>query len=63
MRSDLEANSGKPPVLKRAMAGLVVVAVVALAIHAVIGLVVTVFWIVLALAAVVGVLWAVKTLL
>jgi hypothetical protein len=45
------------------MAGLVVVAVVALAIHAVIGLVVTVFWIVLALAAVVGVLWAVKTLL
>jgi hypothetical protein len=41
----------------------VVIAVAALAIHIVIGLVVTVFWIVLAVAAVVAVLWALNTLL
>ena len=63
MRSDIETQSPKPPVLRRVTAGLVVVAVAALAIHAVIGLVVTVFWIALALAAVVAVLWAVNTLL
>lgn len=62
-RTDIEASRSKPPVLKRAVAGLVVIAVAALAIHAVIGLVVTVFWIALALAAVVAVLWAVNTLL
>lgn len=62
-RTDIEASRSKPPVLKRAVAGLVVIAVAALAIHAVIGLVMTVFWIALALAAIVAVLWAVNTLL
>jgi hypothetical protein len=63
MRSDIEASRSRPPILKRAGAGLVLVAIAALAIHVVIGLVVTVFWIAVALAAVVGVLWAVNTLL
>jgi hypothetical protein len=63
MRTDIEGSRSRPPVLKRAVAGLVVIAVAALAIHVVIGLVVTVFWIALAVAAVVGVLWAVNTLL
>ena len=49
--------------LRRAVAGLVILAVAALAIHAVIGLVLVVFWVVVALAAVVGVLWALNTLL
>jgi hypothetical protein len=63
MRTDIEESRSKPPVLKRAVAGLVVVAIAALAIHIVIGLVVTVFWIVAAVAAVVAVLWALNTLL
>jgi hypothetical protein len=63
MRTDIEGSRSRPPVLKRAAAGLVVIAIAALAIHVVIGVVVTVFWIALALAAVVGVLWALNTLL
>ncbi|MGI9185275.1 MAG: hypothetical protein ACR2GZ_09990 [Solirubrobacteraceae bacterium] len=63
MHTDVEASRSKPPILKRAVAGLVVIAVVALAIHVVIGLVVTVFWIAVVLAAVVAVLWALNTLL
>jgi hypothetical protein len=63
MRTDIEESRSKPPILKRAVAGLVVVAIAALAIHVVIGLVVTVFWIVAAVAAVVAVLWALNTLL
>lgn len=41
---------------------MVLVAVAALAIHIVIGLVVTVFWIALVVAAVMAVAWALKTL-
>jgi hypothetical protein len=63
MRTDIEGSRSRPPVLKRAVAGLVVIAIAALAIHVVIGLVVTVFWIALAVVAVVGVLWALNTLL
>jgi uncharacterized membrane protein YccC len=63
MRNDIEASRSRPPILKRAVAGLVVVVIAALAIHVVIGLVVTVFWIALAVTAVVAVLWALNTLL
>jgi hypothetical protein len=62
MSNELEARPARPPVLRRVVAGLVLVAVAALAIHIVIGLVVTVFWIALVAAAVVAVLWALKTL-
>jgi hypothetical protein len=41
---------------------LVLVAAVALAIHFVIGLIVTVFWIAVILAAAAAVLWALKTI-
>jgi hypothetical protein len=61
MRSDLEQTRSRPPVLRRAVAGLVLVAAAALAIHFVIGLIVTVFWIAVVLAVAVGVLWALKT--
>jgi hypothetical protein len=63
MKSELEASRSHPPILKRAAAGLILVAVAALAIHFVIGLVVAVFWIAVVVAAIVGVLWAVNTLL
>lgn len=63
MKSEVEATRSRPPILKRAAAGLILVAIAALAIHFIIGLVVAVFWIVVVVAAVVGVLWAVNTLL
>lgn len=44
------------------MAGVVLIAVVALAIHVVIGLVMAVFWVAVVVAAIVAVLWALKTL-
>lgn len=63
MRSDIEATRSRPPVLKRAAAGLVLIAVAALVIKFVIGLVLAVFWIAVALIAVAAVLWALNTLL
>jgi hypothetical protein len=62
MRNELEAQRTRPPVLRRAVAGLVLVAAAALAVHIVIGVVVTVFWIVAVLAVAVAVLWALKTI-
>jgi hypothetical protein len=63
MRSDLEATQpSRPPVLRRAFAGLVLIVVAALAVKVVIGLVMSVFWIVIGLAAVIAVLWALKTI-
>jgi hypothetical protein len=61
VRNELEANRARPPILKRAVAGLVLVAVAALAIHLVIGLVMAVFWIAVVVAAIAGVLWALNT--
>jgi hypothetical protein len=62
MQTEIEGHRARPPVLKRALAGLVLIAVAALAIHLVIGLVMAVFWVVVVAAAVVAVLWALKTL-
>jgi hypothetical protein len=62
MRGELESQPSRPPVLKRVGAGLVLIAVAALAIHFIVGLVVTIFWFALVLAAIVAVLWALKTL-
>jgi hypothetical protein len=62
MANELQTQPSRPPVLRRVAAGLVLVAVAALAIHLVVGLVMAVFWFVVVLAAVVAVLWALKTL-
>jgi hypothetical protein len=62
MRNDLQASPERTPIVKRAAAGLVIIAVAALAIHFVIGLIMTVFWIVVAIAAVVAVIWALRTI-
>ncbi|MHB8658196.1 MAG: hypothetical protein ACYC91_09630 [Solirubrobacteraceae bacterium] len=63
MRTELQAGRSRPPVLRRATAGLVLIAAAALAIHFVIGLVMTVFYVVVAVAVVLGVLWALNTIL
>jgi hypothetical protein len=62
MRSDMEPTRSRPPVLRKAVAGLVLVAAAALVIHLAIGLVVAVFWIAVVVAAIVAVLWALKTI-
>jgi hypothetical protein len=63
MRTELDARPARPPLLRRAVAALVLIAAAALAIHIVIGLVVTVFWVVLGIAVVFAILWALNTLL
>ncbi len=62
MRSQLETHPARTPILRKAAAGLILVAAAALVIHLVIGLVMAIFWVAVVLAAVVGVLWALKTL-
>ncbi len=61
MQTNLEARPGRTPIVKRAAAGLVLLAVAALAIHFVIGLIMTVVWLLVAVAAVVAVIWALRT--
>jgi fatty acid desaturase len=63
MSQHLERSRSRPPILRRAAAGLVLLAVAALAIHLVIGLVVTVFWIIAIVAVIAAVVWAANTLL
>jgi hypothetical protein len=62
MDYQVEPTRSKPPVLKRAAAGLVLIVAAALAIHFIIGLIMTVFWIVAIAAVVVAVIWALKTI-
>lgn len=63
MRTELEAQPHHTPILRKAVAGLVLVAIAALAFKLVIGFVIAIFWAIVAVAAVVAVLWALKTLL
>jgi hypothetical protein len=63
MSTDLEASRSRPPVLKRAFAGLILIAAAALAIHVVFSLIMTVFWVVVAVAVVVAIVWALNQLL
>lgn len=63
MQSQLEPKRSGSPILKKAAAGLILVAVAALVIHIAIGLILTVFWIVAVVAVIAAVVWAVNTLL
>jgi hypothetical protein len=62
MNYQVEPSRSRPPVLRRIGAGLILIVAAALAIHLVIGLIMTVFWIVVVVAAVVAVVWALKTI-
>jgi len=53
----------KPSLVKRALALLILAVVVVLVAKIVIGFVTAIFWIVVAVAAAIAVLWALKTLL
>ena len=63
MKGEVEAHPHHTPILRRAFAGLVLVVVAALAIKLAIGFVMAIFWTIVAVAAVLAVLWALKTLI
>ena len=63
MDSQIEATRSKPPVLRRAVAGVVLVVAAALIIKLAIGFVMAIFWTVVVIAAIIAVLWALKTIL
>jgi hypothetical protein len=60
---DNVGESQKPSLLKRALAVLVLVVVVALVAKVLIGFVLAIFWIIVGVAAVIAVLWALNQLL
>ena len=62
MRTELEPHPARPPILKRAAAGIVLIIAAALAISLVVAFVKAIFVTVLVIVAVVAVLWALKTL-
>jgi hypothetical protein len=63
MRTDVQkAPERHPTILRRAVAGLVLVAAALLIIHFIAGLIVAVFYVVATLAVIVAVLWALKTI-
>jgi hypothetical protein len=62
MQTEIEPTRARTPVVRKAFAGLVLIVVAALAIKLIIGFVTAIFWTVIVVAAVLAVLWAVKTL-
>jgi hypothetical protein len=62
MRTDVEAQPHHTPILRKAVAGLVLIVAAALAISLVIAFVKAIIVTVLVIVAVVGVLWALKTI-
>jgi hypothetical protein len=62
MRTEMEARPAHTPVLRRVLAGVVVIAVAALAVTLVVHVVMALFWTLIGMAAIVAVLWALKTL-
>ena len=60
MDSNIETHRGRPPVVRKAAAGLVLIIVAALAVKILIGFVMAIFWTVVVIAAVLAVLWAVR---
>jgi hypothetical protein len=62
MNNELEAQHTHSPVVRKAVAGVVLVVAVALAIKLVVGFLAAIFWTVVGVALVVAILWALKTI-
>jgi hypothetical protein len=62
MAKDLEPTRSRPPILKKAAAGIVLVIAAALVLKLLIGFVVAIFWVAVVVAVIAAVLWAVKTI-
>lgn len=62
-RTELEQTpKHHTPILRKALAGVVLVVAVALAIKLLLGFVMAIFWTIVAVAVVIAILWALKTL-
>jgi hypothetical protein len=62
MNTQLEPTRSRPPVLRRAVGGLVLVLAAAIAVKIVIGFVAAAFWTIVTVAVVIAALWAIKQL-
>ena len=58
--SELEAQKSRSPILKKALAGVVLVGAVAIGVYVIIGVIKAIFWTVIAIAVVLAVLWALE---
>jgi hypothetical protein len=63
MQTEVEAPRHHTPIVRRVFAGTVLIIAVALALKFIIGFIFAIFWVVVAVALVIAVLWALKTLL
>ena len=62
MNTNIEARQERTPIVRKALAGVVLIAAAALAVKIVIGFVMAIFWTVVVIAVAVAVIWALKTL-
>ena len=63
MQTEVEAAPKRhTPVVRKALAGVVLIVGIALALKLVIGFVVAIFWTVVAIALAIAIIWAIKTL-
>jgi hypothetical protein len=62
MARQIESSRSKPPIMRRAVAALVIVAIGVLIFHFIVSLVMTVFYVVAVIAVIVAALWAVNEL-
>jgi len=62
MARQIEPSRSRPPIMRRAVAALVLVAVGVLVFHFIVSLVMTVFWIVAIVAVIAAVVWAANEL-
>jgi len=63
MSGQLEPSRSRPPVLRKAVAGLVLAGVVALVLYFAVHLIIAVFVTFVVVAVIVAVLWALKTII
>ena len=63
MNGEIEPTRTRTPVVKKAVAGIVLVVIGALVLKAVIGFVIAIFWVAVVVAVIAAVLWALKTII
>ena len=62
MQTEIEASRSRPPILKKAFAGVVLIAAAVLALKIIVGFIMGIFWVVVGIAVLIAVLWAIKTI-
>jgi hypothetical protein len=60
--TDIQQNQAKTPIMRKVLAGLVLVVGAMIAIKLIAGIVAAVFWSIVAVAVVIAILWALKTI-